>query len=416
MSQPGRGPPVRLAATVADQSDAGETPGTVAAADSADPTSGVRLGSARASRIASLLGMSVGAVLGTLYATVILTTFKGSFTGWESKTVVLVVGLALGCGIGYLLGPALSVRPYAWAEEELANIPLPELIGALAGVVVALVIAALVALIASGLPGGLGWLVAVGVAFILVPLGVSVGRRRRRELARLGLPLGGVAAPLARVVVDTSAIIDGRLLDLARAGFCLYELLVPQFVLAELQSVADSADPIRRARGRRGLAMLEELRSLPGLDLEFPQVDYPSMPEVDSRLVRLAREQRAALLTVDFNLDRVAQIEGLTVLNLNQLATALRPALVPGEKLEVEVVKEGREADQGVGYLPDGTMLVVEGGRSHLGERLTTTVRSVIQTASGRMVFVQAPELEGEEAGPPPDPGRKSKPAATRRS
>jgi len=415
LSRLGRGPPVRLAATVADQSDAGETPGTVAAADSADPTPGEHPGRVRASRIASLLGMSVGAVLGTLYATVILTTFKGSFTGWESKTVALVVGLALGCGLGYLLGPALSVRPYAWAEEELANIPLPELIGALAGVVVALVIAALVALIASGLPGGLGWLVAVGVAFILVPLGISVGRRRRRELSRLGIPLGGVAAPLARVVVDTSAIIDGRLLDLARAGFCLYELLIPQFVLAELQSVADSADPIRRARGRRGLAMLEELRSLPGLDLAFPQVDYPSMSEVDSRLVRLAREQRAALLTVDFNLDRVAQIEGLTVMNLNQLATALRPALVPGEKLEVDVVKEGREADQGVGYLPDGTMLVVEGGRSHLGERLTTTVRSVIQTASGRMVFVQAPDLAGEEPGPPPDPGRKSKPATTSR-
>jgi uncharacterized protein YacL len=115
--------------------------------------------------------------------------------------------------------------------------------------------------------------------------------------------------------------------------------------LAELQSIADSADPIRRARGRRGLAMLEELRSLSGLELEFPQVDYPSMPDVDARLVRLAREQQAAILTVDFNLDRVAQIEGLTVLNLNQLATALRPALVPGEKLEVDVVKEGRESD-----------------------------------------------------------------------
>jgi uncharacterized protein YacL len=370
----------------------------------------------RASRIASLLGMSVGAVLGTLYSTVVIATFKGAFSGWEAKTVALVVGLGLGCGIGYLLGPALSVRPYAWAEEELANIPLPELIGALAGVVVALVISALVALIASGLPGGLGWLVAVVVAFILVPLGVSVGRRRRRDLSRLGLPLGVAAAPLARVVVDTSAVIDGRLLDLARSGFCLYELLVPQFVLAELQSVADSADPIRRARGRRGLAMLEELRSLPGLDLEFPQIDYPSMPEVDARLVRLAREQRAAILTVDFNLDRVAQIEGLTVLNLNQLATALRPALVPGEKLEVEVVKEGREADQGVGYLPDGTMLVVEGGRTHLGERVTTTVRSVIQTASGRMVFVQAPDLEPEDQSPPPVPGRKSKPAASRRS
>ena len=405
-----------MAARVADPSEPGEAPGTVAAADSAVPTKGERPGTRRASRIASLLGMSVGAVLGTLYATVILKIFKSPLSGWEIKTVVLVLGLGLGCGVGYLLGPALSVRPYIWAEEELATVPLPELIGALAGVVVALVIAALVALIASGLPGGLGWLVAVGVAFILVPLGISVGRRRRRELSRLGLPLGVASAPLARVVVDTSAVIDGRLLDLARAGFCLYELQVPQFVLAELQSVADSADPIRRARGRRGLAMLEELRSLPGLDLEFPQTDYPSMPDVDARLVRLAREQGAALLTVDYNLDRVAQIEGLIVLNLNQLATALRPALVPGEKLEVDVVKEGREADQGVGYLPDGTMLVVEGGLAHLGERVTTTVRSVIQTASGRMVFVQTSDLNGDDpgpSGPPPVSRRRSKPAAS---
>jgi uncharacterized protein YacL len=416
LSPPGREPPDLAAAMVADRSEPGEAPGTVATAGSADPTPAEHPSRERASRIASLLGMSVGAVLGTLYATVILNNFHGPLATWEGKTVVLVVGLGLGCGIGYLLGPALSVRPYAWAEEELANIPFSELVGALAGVVVALVIAALVALIASGLPGGLGWLVAVGVAFILVPLGISVGRRRRRELSRLGIPLGVAGSPLARVVVDTSAVIDGRLLDLARAGFCLYELLVPQFVLAELQSVADSADPIRRARGRRGLAMLEELRSLPGLDLQFPQADYPSMPEVDARLIRLAREQHAAILTVDFNLDRVAQIEGLTVLNLNQLATALRPALVPGEKLEVDVVKEGREADQGVGYLPDGTMLVVEGGRAHLGQRITATVRSVIQTASGRMVFVQAPDLGEDDPGPAPAPGRRSKPAAIPRS
>lgn len=404
-----------MAATVADQPEAGEAPRTLTRADSADLNQGERPGRKRASRIASLLGMCAGAVLGTLYATVIITTFKSAFTGWETKTVALAVGLVLGCGLGYLLGPAISVRPYLWAEEELAAISFPELLGGLAGVIVALVIAALVAIIASGLPGGVGWLVAVAVAGILVPLGISVGRRRRRDITRLGLPIGAAAAPLARVVVDTSAVIDGRLLDLARAGFCLYELLVPQFVLAELQSVADSADPVRRARGRRGLAMLEELRSLSGLDLQFPQDDYPSMPEVDARLVRLAREQRAAILTVDFNLDRVAQIEGLTVLNLNQLATALRPALVPGEKLDVDVVKEGREADQGVGYLPDGTMLVVEGGLVHLGERVTTTVRSVIQTASGRMVFVQAPELE-EDSGTSRAAGGKSKSATRSRS
>ncbi|HEY6537953.1 MAG TPA: TRAM domain-containing protein [Candidatus Dormibacteraeota bacterium] len=396
---------------MAEQSEPGEAPGTIAAADSAPAHLGERPGQERASRIASLVGMSVGAVLGTLYATVVISTFKANLPSWEIRAVVLAAGLALGCGLGYLLGPVLSVRPYVWAEEELASIPMAELVGGLAGVFVALAIAALVALIASGLPGGLGWLVAVLVAFVLVPLGISVGRRRRREISSLGLPLGVAAAPLARVVVDTSAIIDGRLLDLARTGFCIYELQVPQFVLAELQAVADSADPIRRARGRRGLAMLEELRSLPGLDLQFPLTDYPSMPEVDAKLVRLAREVRAALLTVDFNLDRVAQIEGVTVLNLNQLATALRPALVPGERLEVDVVKEGREADQGVGYLPDGTMLVVEGGRAHLGERVSATVRSVLQTASGRMVFVQAADLEEGAPSAPPSSGPRAKPA-----
>ncbi|MFZ0168775.1 MAG: PIN domain nuclease [Candidatus Dormiibacterota bacterium] len=401
---------------MADQPEPLKVPGAEAEdLDGQAVTSDPRVGD-RASRIASLLGMSVGAVLGTLYATVVLSTFKGNLGTWEAKTIVLALGLGLGCGLGYLLGPALSVRPYAWAEEELANIPLPELVGAVVGVFVALVIAALVALIASGLPRGLGWLVAVGVAFCLVPLGISVGRRRRREISRFGLVRGVGGPPLARVVVDTSAVIDGRLLDLARAGFCLYELIVPQFVLAELQSVADAADPVRRARGRRGLAMLEELRSLPGLELEFPVVDYPSMPDVDARLVRLAREQQAAILTVDFNLDRVAQIEGLTVLNLNQLATALRPALVPGEKLEVDVVKEGRESDQGVGYLADGTMLVVEGGRTHLGQRITATVRSVIQTGSGRMVFVQAAEPEEPAPTRPSSSGRRRKPAASRGS
>jgi uncharacterized protein YacL len=334
--------------------------------------------------------MSLGAVLGTLYGAVLINTLRGPLWTWQGATIVLALGLGLGCGIGYVLGPALSVRPYAWAEEELATIPLSELVGSVAGVLVALAIAALVALILSGVPV-VGWLVALAVAAVLVPLGFSLGRRRRRELARIGIPLG---------------------LDLARAGFCLYELLVPQFVLAELQSVADSADPIRRARGRRGLAMLEELRALPSLELQFPQADYPSMPDVDARLVRLAREQGAAILTVDFNLDRVAQIEGLAVLNLNQLATSLRPALVPGEKLAVDVVKEGREPDQGVGYMDDGTMLVVEGGRTHLGERVTVTVRSVIQTSSGRMVFVQADE--GVEGGAPSvaKPRRRARPSA----
>lgn len=152
--------------------------------------------------------------------------------------------------------------------------------------------------------------------------------------------------------------------------------------------------------------MLEELRALPGLDLQFPTVDYPSMPEVDARLVRLTREEDASLLTVDYNLDKVAQIAGVRVLNLNQLATAMRPTLVAGERVEVEVVKEGREPEQGVGYLEDGTMLVVEGGRDKLGETVPVVVRSVIQTASGRMIFAH---VDCEEAEPEPPAPRRVK-------
>ncbi|MHB8325726.1 MAG: TRAM domain-containing protein [Candidatus Dormibacteria bacterium] len=367
---------------------------------------------ARPDRLASLVGMCVGSVAGILYGAILVQNVRGPLDTWQGAVVTLAMSLGLGCVVGYILGPNLSVRPYFWAEEQLATLPFSELIGLLVGILVALAIAALVALIASGLPYGLGWMVAVVVAAVLVPLGLSVGRRRRRDISLMGLPMGASGPPLAKVVVDTSAVIDGRLLDLARAGFCLYQLVIPQFVLDELQAVADSGDPVRRARGRRGIAMLEELRSLSGLDLSFPQIDYPSMPEVDARLVRLAREEGAGIFTVDFNLDRLAQIAGLRVLNLNQLATALRPALVAGERLEVDVVKEGREPEQGVGYLEDGTMLVVEGGQVHLGERVEVTVRSVIQTASGRMVFTQF-ESRCEATPPARRGGRRQRPAGS---
>lgn len=380
-----------------------------------ESSSGIRLRFARArlpaepharpTRIASLIGMCVGASGGTLYGAILSARIPPLST-WQGSSISVVVGLALGCVVGYILGPNLTVRPYFWAEETLETLPTSELLGVLGGVIVALAIAAMVALIAGGLPFGLGWVVAVLVAAVLVPLGLTVGHRRRKDFSMLGMGGGSTGPPLAKVVVDTSAVIDGRLLDLARGGFCLYRLLIPQFVLEELQSVADSGDPIRRARGRRGIAMLEELRALPGLDLQFPTVDYPSMPEVDARLVRLTREEDASLLTVDYNLDKVAQIAGVRVLNLNQLATAMRPTLVAGERVEVEVVKEGREPEQGVGYLEDGTMLVVEGGRDKLGETVPVVVRSVIQTASGRMIFAH---VDCEEAEPEPPAPRRVK-------
>jgi uncharacterized protein YacL len=371
---------------VARQPDAPEAPTSglplTAEPDQVDPHE-------RTQRIASLVGACVGMIGGTLYGAVLIENIKGSLNTWVGAIITIFLGLILGCALGYILGPNLSVRPYFWVEEQLTTIPLSELVGVVAGVIVALAIAALITLIAGGLPDGLGWVAGVAVAAVLVPMGMTVGHRRRQDISLMGIQMGAAGVAPTKVVVDTSAVIDGRLLDLARAGFCLYHLMIPQFVLAELQAVADSADPIRRSRGRRGLAMLEELRSLSGLELSFPQADYPSMPDVDAKLVRLAREEGAGVLTVDFNLDRVAQIAGIRVLNLNQLATALKPAMMAGERVDVEVVKEGREPDQGVGYLDDGTMLVIEGGRDHLGERVAVVVRSVIQTTSGRMIFAQ---------------------------
>jgi uncharacterized protein YacL len=200
-----------------------------------------------------------------------------------------------------------------------------------------------------------------------------------------------------RVLLDTSVVIDGRVADVARAGFLDGILLAPHFMLAELQHVADAAEPIKRQRGRRGLEILEELRRMPSIKVEVPEIDYPDLSDVDHKLIRLAHEMHAAILTNDYNLNRVAQLEGVRILNINDLANALKPAMVPGEEMTVTLIKEGKEPNQGVAYLADGTMVVVEGGRTRLGQTLSVSVTSVIQTAAGRMIFaaVQAPQGAG---------------------
>jgi len=195
-------------------------------------------------------------------------------------------------------------------------------------------------------------------------------------------------------IVDTSVIIDGRIKDICDTGFVEGTLLVPQFVLHELQRVADSPDDLRRARGRRGLDILKELQE-PGskVSLEIIEDDPKDIRDVDAKLVRVARKYKAAILTTDLNLNKVAQIEGVQVLNINDLANALKPAVLPDEKMTVKIVKEGKEALQGVGYLDDGTMIVVDGGREHLGKEVDVLVTSVLQTSAGRMIFTKLSEV-----------------------
>jgi uncharacterized protein YacL len=372
----------------------------------------------RARRIARLVGAIAGLVFGVLYAAYVIPQSDGAFTQHLSLVLVAVLGSgAVGLGSGALAGPLLSVEPFLWLETIVETVTAGELAGGVAGLLVALTVSALVAVILGGLPGGLGLLIAAGVAATLVYVGVGAGMRRGEELAawagrRPAAPGPSPQAAVADVldagpapagtpaVVDTSVLIDGRIVDLARIGFLPPRLLIPGFVLEEMQRLADSADPMRRARGKRGLRVVEELQAGGDVPCEVVDRDFPATPEVDARLVRLARALGASVMTNDHNLGSVARIEGLRVLNLNDLALAMRPPLSAGETMEVTIVKAGHELNQGVAYLDDGTMVVVENGRGHLERTVTATVTSVLQTPSGRMIFAVVEAAQAPRRAP----------------
>lgn len=202
------------------------------------------------------------------------------------------------------------------------------------------------------------------------------------------------------IILDTSVIIDGRVADLAETGFIDKTLLVPRFVLDELQQVADSADSLRRNRGRRGLEILNRIQQSPKVNLEITDRDFPSVSDVDRKLVQLAEQINAAIMTNDYNLNRVAEIQGIRVLNLNELVNAVKTLLLPGEQLSVRIIQEGKEFGQGVGYLEDGTMVVVEDGREHIDEIIPVTVTRVLQTVAGRMIFAALYDPAGGQHGP----------------
>ena len=281
---------------------------------------------------------------------------------------------------------ALTVGALGLAlEQVLRRIRAERVAGSFVGVFVGAGSgAALLVLIPSTGPGrALGPLVVVVLAF----LGAIAGGRAG-ELLAAGAGTGDAAGTDGtHHVLDTSAVIDGRIADVAASGFLGGRLVFPKFALNELQRIADSADPQVRARGRRGLDLLERLRKDPQLRLELP--DVPGSGEVDDRLVGFAARLRASLVTTDFNLNKVARLHGVTVLNVNDLAKALRPVLMPGDRGLVEVRSEGKEPGQGIAHLDDGTMVVIEGGRSHLGDEIEVEVSSVLQTPSGRMLFAR---------------------------
>jgi uncharacterized protein YacL len=353
----------------------------------------------RARAISRGLGAILGVVVGIFYAAFVITNSPGLFANNQTITAVVLAGSAIvGAAALALATPMLTIEPYLWLERLLDEAPPGQIIGALAGVVSGLLIAALVAVLLGPLPFYVGTGVSLALAFALVQVGARVGTRRGAAFATVlrsasapasaELP-SGEGAPIdgPPVVVDTSALIDGRIVDVAKAGFLPGRLLIAGFVLEELQRVADSGDPMRRARGRRGLTVLEELQRRRDVVCEVVDLNFPDVAEVDARLIKLAVARSAALLTSDHNLNRIARIAGLRVLNLNDLANALKPILAAGEEISIAIVREGKELHQGVGYLDDGTMVVVENARDHLGATVRANVTSVLQTTSGRMIF-----------------------------
>jgi len=315
-------------------------------------------------------------------------------TGY-SETFVIVIFIILGASIGYVLG-GITGREFNTAcraiSARLSELDTPALllgaVGLLVGLLVAFILSsALLRYIER--PLWLGF-VATALLFILCAYaGVALFMLPARD-GTLHFGLGGTTPVDTRPpkLLDTSAIIDGRFADLATAGVLEGPLRVPRFVLMELQTLADSADDGRRARGRRGLDLLTSLSS-GSASVQVLEADFPEIPTVDAKLVRLALTSGGTLLTVDHNLTKVARVEGATVVNIHEVADALKPVLLPGDGLRIEITKEGKERDQGVGYLGDGTMVVVAGGASLVGSAVDVSVTTVLQTAGGRMVFAK---------------------------
>lgn len=317
----------------------------------------------------------------------------------------IIVGL-VGALIGLVLTPWLTTRPAKSLVGLISKLSVQTLATGLIGMVVGLFIAALLALPLSMLPKPFSQVLPFVAVIILAYLGIMIFVMRQRELFGVFFPRwaaryaekpgedasqeaeAGSSAGISRnILLDTSVIIDGRIADIARTGFLAGTLLIPRFVLNELQYIADSPDALRRQRGRRGMEVLSQLQKESTAPVRISDIDVEGVREVDDKLVVLARQLRCPILTNDYNLNRVAELQGVAVLNVNALANAVKSVFLPGESISVNIIQEGREAGQGIAYLDDGTMVVVEDGRDRINTIANVSVTKVLQTAAGRMVF-----------------------------
>ena len=304
-----------------------------------------------------------------------------------------LVGALIGVVVGAIATPYVSRAFIQSTVNASRNISTARLAAASLGLVAGLVIAILISLPFARIPGWPGVWLPIVLNLLFATAGAAIAVSRERDLLALFPQTASSEAHSAssngKIVLDTSAIIDGRIADISESGFINGALVIPRFVLDELRHIADSSDSLRRNRGRRGLEMLNKLRKESTTPVEVLDIDHWNGLEVDAKLVMLAESLNAPIVTTDFNLNRVAEIQGVNVLNVNELANALKSVVLPGEEMAVHVIQQGKEAGQGVGFLDDGTMVVVEGGRGFLDSTVEVSVTRVLQTAAGRLIFAQ---------------------------
>ncbi len=346
----------------------------------------------------------LGGALGGLVGLAIASANDGIFVGSDYAGALLAVWVVAWIVVGFAVLPYLTVVPATWLIARVEELSTAEFVTAVIGFLLGLLMGLLLGFPLSNFPEPWGQILplAVSLSLGLGMVGLTVAKRKDLVVAAEALGIfrrtdpdkdAPARAGEPHIVVDTSAIIDGRIAEIVESGFIYGTLVVPRFVLDELQHIADSSDTLRRNRGRRGLDILARMQKDPGTPVEIVEASIPDESEVDAKLVALARSRSRVILTNDFNLNRVAELQGVRVMNINSLANAVKPAVLPGEELRVRVIQEGKEAGQGVGFLDDGTMIVIEGGARHIDKDLDVSVTRVLQTVAGRMIFGQ-PRLD----------------------
>ncbi|NSL52617.1 PIN/TRAM domain-containing protein [Calidifontibacillus erzurumensis] len=364
-------------------------------------------------RIVQLFFVIVGGTLGYLYFPLLFKAIHISEIGWlvspyaSAVYGALILFLTTFWVVDYIVGLIRKI------EETLVKAPATDILFGSLGLIIGLIVAYLIMIPLKDIHFQvLSTIIPIFVTLFLGYLGFQVGFKKREELinlfsipARLGTkekkkpsPDGTEfleETPAGKLkILDTSVIIDGRIADICQTGFLEGTIVIPQFVLEELQHIADSSDALKRNRGRRGLDILNRIRKELEMNVEIYEGDFDDVQEVDSKLVKLAKLTSGIVVTNDFNLNKVCELQNVPVLNINDLANAVKPVVLPGEELNVLVIKDGKEHNQGIAYLDDGTMIVVEEGRDYIGKRIDVLVTSVLQTSAGRMIFAKPKLLE----------------------